>query len=149
MPTLWAWPILLYTQKLIGCYYYGSATVHLYCYMLQFPYNGNITSFTQYATIYDKNLFCSICFIANIGIIMLCRLSRLAIMHLHSIRSSALCTHSPYFSPVQSLMLSIHIVLGLPCPLFPAIFPSGNNLCIQFCLIKCPKYWSFLSLLSL
>ena len=71
-------------------------------------------------------------------------LSRLAILDLNSIQSSALCTHSPYFSPVQSLMLSIHIILGLPCPLFPSIFPSSNNLCIPFCQIKCLKYWSFL-----
>ena len=71
-------------------------------------------------------------------------LSRLAVMDLHSIQSLALHTHSPYFSSVQSLMLSIHIILGLPCPLFPSIFPSSNNLCIPFCLIQCPKYWSFL-----
>ena len=70
-------------------------------------------------------------------------LNRLAVMDLHSFQSSALHTHSPYFNPVQFLMLSIHIVLGLPHPLFPSIFPSSNNLCIPFCLIKCPKSWIF------
>ena len=71
-------------------------------------------------------------------------LRRLAVMDLHFICSLAHCTHSPYFSPVQSLMLSIHIIPDLPHPLFPSIFPSSNNLCIPFCLIKYPKYWSFL-----
>ena len=70
--------------------------------------------------------------------------SRLAVMDLHSTQSLALHTNSPYFSPVQSLMLSIHIILALPHPLFLSISPSSNNLCIPFCLIKCPKYWSFL-----
>ena len=73
-------------------------------------------------------------------------LSRLAVMDLHSIWSLALHTHSPYLSPVQTLMLSIHIILGLPCPLCPSIFPSSNNLCIPFCLIKCLKYILFLLL---
>ena len=74
-------------------------------------------------------------------------LSRLAVKDLHFIWSLVLCTHSPYFSPVQSFMLSMHIILGLPHPLFTSIFPSSNNLYIPFCQIKCPKYWSFSFLL--
>ena len=60
-----------------------------------------------------------------------------------------LFTQSPYFSPVQSLMLYIHIILGLPCPLFPSIFLQVIIFVYPFCLIKCLKYWSFLFLLSL
>ena len=41
---------------------------------------------------------------------------------------------------VHSLMLSVHIVLGLPRPLLPFILPSISNRCIPSPLIICPKY---------
>ena len=45
-------------------------------------------------------------------------------------------------------ILSIHIVFGLPLPLFPLILASNNSLCTIFgLLIKCPKYSHFLFLM--
>ena len=62
------------------------------------------------------------------------------IMDLHCFLLYAFFTHSAYPSSVHSLMLSIHIVLGLPLTRFPLCFPSSNNLCIPSFHIICPKY---------
>ena len=68
-------------------------------------------------------------------------------MDLHRSRSCATLIQSLYDIFVHSLMLSVHIVLGLPRPLLPFILPSISNRCIPSPLIICPKYWYFLFLI--
>ena len=41
-------------------------------------------------------------------------------------------------------MFFIHVIRGLPRPLFPSILSSSNNFWIVLALITCPKYWHFL-----
>ena len=72
--------------------------------------------------------------------------NRSAIMDLHRSRSCATLMQSLYDIFVHSLMLSIHIVLGLPRPLLPFILPSISNRCTPSPLIICPKYCHFLFL---
>ena len=74
-------------------------------------------------------------------------INRSAVMDLHRSRSCATLIQSLYDIFVHSLMLSIHIVLGLPRPLLPFIFPSISNRCTPSPLIICPKYWHFLFLI--
>ena len=52
-----------------------------------------------------------------------------AVMDLHRSRSCATLIQSLYDIFVHSLMLSVHIVLGLPRPLLPFILPSISNRC--------------------
>ena len=66
--------------------------------------------------------------------------NRSAVMDLHRSRSCATLIQSLYDIFVHSLMLSVHIVLGLPRPLLPFILPSISNRCIPSPLIICPKY---------
>ena len=66
--------------------------------------------------------------------------NRSAVMDLHRSRSCATLIQSLYDIFVHSLMLSVHIVLGLPRPLLPFILPSISNRCTPFPLIICPKY---------
>ena len=73
--------------------------------------------------------------------------NRSAVMDLHHSRSCATLIQSLYDIFVHSLMLSVHIVLGLPRPLLPFILPSISNRCIPSPLIICPKYWHFLFLI--
>ena len=73
--------------------------------------------------------------------------NRSAVMDLHRSRSCATLIQSLYDIFVHSLMLSVHIVLGLPRPLLPFILPSISNRCIPSPLIICPKYWHFLFLI--
>ena len=73
--------------------------------------------------------------------------NRSAVMDLHRSRSCATLIQSLYDIFVHSLMLSVHIVLGLPRPLLPFILPSLSNRCIPSPLIICPKYWHFLFLI--
>ena len=73
--------------------------------------------------------------------------NRSAVMDLHRSRSCATVIQSLYDSFVHSLMLSVHIVLGLPRPLLPFILPSISNRCTPSPLIICPKYWHFLFLI--
>ena len=68
--------------------------------------------------------------------------NRSAVMDLHRSRSCATLIQSLYDIFVHSLMLSVHIVLGLPRPLLPFILPSISNRCTpsplinrQFCRI--------------
>ena len=67
--------------------------------------------------------------------------NRSAVMDLHRSRSCAILIQSLYDIFVHSLMLSVHIFLGLPRSLLPFIFPSISNRCTPFPLIICPKYW--------
>ena len=53
--------------------------------------------------------------------------NRSAVMDLHRSRSCATLIQSLYDIFVHSLMLSVHIVLGLPRPLLPFILPSISN----------------------
>ena len=62
------------------------------------------------------------------------------VMDLHRSRSCATLMHSLYDIFVHSLMLSVHIVLGLPRPLLPFILPSISNRCTPSPLIIRPKY---------
>ena len=73
--------------------------------------------------------------------------NRSAVMDLHRSRSCATLIQSLYDIFVHSLMLSVHIVLGLPRPLLPFILPSISNRCTPSPLIICPKYWHFLFLI--
>ena len=73
--------------------------------------------------------------------------NRSAVMDLYRSRSCATLIQSLYDIFVHSLMLSVHIVLGLPRPLLPFILPSISNRCTPFPLIICPKYWHFLFLI--
>ena len=73
--------------------------------------------------------------------------NRSAVMDLHRSRSCATLIQSLYDIFVHSLMLSVHIVLGLPRPLLLFILPSISNRCIPSPLIICPKYWHFLFLI--
>ena len=73
--------------------------------------------------------------------------NRSAVMDLHRSRSCATLIQSLYDIFVHSLMLSVHIVLGLPRPLLPFILPSISNRCTPFPLIICQKYWHFLLLI--
>ena len=66
--------------------------------------------------------------------------NRSAVMDLHRSRSCATLIQSLYDIFVHSLMLSVHIVLGLPRPLLPFILPSISNHCTPFPLLICPKY---------
>ena len=66
--------------------------------------------------------------------------NRSAVMDLHRSRSCATLIQSLYDIFVHSLMLSVHIVLGLPRPLLLFILPSISNRCTPFPLIICPKY---------
>ena len=66
--------------------------------------------------------------------------NRSAVMDLHRSRSCATLMESLYDIFVHSLMLAVHIVLGLRRPLLPFIFPSISNRCTPFPLIICPKY---------
>ena len=70
--------------------------------------------------------------------------NRSAVMDLHRSRSCATLIQSLYDIFVHSLMLSVHIFLGLPRPLLPFILPSISNRCTPFPLIICPKSWHFL-----
>ena len=70
--------------------------------------------------------------------------NRSAVMDLHRSRSCATLIQSLYDIFVHFLVLSVHIVLGLPRPLLPFILPSISNRCTLFPLIICPKYWHFL-----
>ena len=73
--------------------------------------------------------------------------NRSAVMDLHRSRSCATLIQSLYDIFVQSLMLSVHIILGLPRPLLPFILPSIANRCTPYPLIICPKYWHFFFLI--
>ena len=73
--------------------------------------------------------------------------NRSAVMDLHRSRSCATLIQSLYDIFVHSLMLSVHIVLGLPRPLLLFILPSISNRCIPSPLNICPKYWHFLFLI--
>ena len=73
--------------------------------------------------------------------------NRSAVMDLHCSRSCATLIQSLCDIFVHSLMLSVHIVLGLPRPLLPFILPSIRNRCTPSPLITCPKYWHFLLLI--
>ena len=66
--------------------------------------------------------------------------NRSAVIDFHRSRSCATLIQSLYDIFVHSLMLSVHIVLGLPRPLLPFILPSISNRCTPFPLIICPKY---------
>ena len=66
--------------------------------------------------------------------------NRSAVMDLHRSRSCGTLIQSLYDIFVHSLILSVHIVLGLPRPLLPFILPSISNRCTPFPLIMCPKY---------
>ena len=70
--------------------------------------------------------------------------NRSAVMDLHRSRSCATLIQSLYDIFVHSLILSAHIVLGLPRPLLPLILPSISNRCTPSPLNICPKYWHFL-----
>ena len=70
--------------------------------------------------------------------------NRWAVMDFHRSRSCTTLIQSLYDIPVHSSMLSVHIVLGLPRPLLPFIFPYNSNRCTPFPLIISPKYWHFL-----
>ena len=67
--------------------------------------------------------------------------------YLHRSRSCATLIQSLYDIFVHSLMLSVHIVLGLPRPPLPFILPSISNRCTPSPLIICPKYWHLLFLI--
>ena len=73
--------------------------------------------------------------------------NRSAVMDLHRSQSCATLIQSLYDIFVHSLMLSVHIVPGLPRPFLPFILPSISNRCTPFPLIICPKYWYFLFLI--
>ena len=73
--------------------------------------------------------------------------NRSAVMDLHRSRSCVTLIQSLYDIFVHSLMLSVHIVLGLARPLLPFILPSISNRCTPSPLIMCPKYWHFLCLI--
>ena len=48
------------------------------------------------------------------------------------------------FISIESLLLSIHLILYLPCLLLPSVFPSIRVFSSESVLcIKWPKYWSF------
>ena len=70
--------------------------------------------------------------------------NRSAVMDLHRSRSCATLMQSLYDISVHSLMLSVHIVLGLPRPLLPFILPSISNRGTPSPLIIYPNYWHFL-----
>ena len=72
--------------------------------------------------------------------------NRSAVMDLHRSRSCATLMQS-YDIFVHSLMLSVHIVLGLPRPPLPFILPPISSRCTPYPLIICPKYWHFLFLI--
>ena len=69
-----------------------------------------------------------------------CVVNKSAVMDFHRSQSCATLIQSLYDIFVHSLMLSVHIVLGLPRPLLPLILPSISNRCTPFPLIICPKY---------
>ena len=73
--------------------------------------------------------------------------NRSAVMDLHRSRSCATLIQSLYDIFLHFLMLSVHTVLGLPCPLLPFILSSITNRCTPFPLIMYPKYWHFLFLI--
>ena len=52
--------------------------------------------------------------------------------------------HLLKFMSVESLLLSVHLILCLPCLLLPSVFPSIRVFSSESVLcIKWPKYWSF------
>ena len=61
--------------------------------------------------------------------------NRSAVMDLHRSRSCATLIQSLYDIFVHSVMLSVHIVLGLPRPLLLFILPSISNRCTPSPLI--------------
>ena len=66
--------------------------------------------------------------------------NRTGVMDLHRSRSCASLIQSLNDIFVHSLMLSVHIVIGLLGPLLPFILPSISNRCTPSPLIICPKY---------
>ena len=69
------------------------------------------------------------------------------VVNLHRSRSCVTMLQSLYDIFVHSLLLSVHIVLGLPRPLLPFILPTISNRCTPSPLIIRPKYWHFLFLI--